>query len=111
MLETGRIIRNQVAYDSFEPADWGVLNDDSSDTSETVSNKDDKNTQSTVSSPETGRISDRSPPQRERNDYKGRQTGDIDCYKIYLRSMGKITLVTVIGLAVSHVVLSKMICS
>lgn len=108
MIEDGCITRNQVPYSAFDPSEWGVLEDD---------------TDSTGAASETAAASaaaeeDETPLRRaeidtEENTKKvenelSRQTGDIDCYKIYLKSLGlTVVIVTAILVAVS-VAIEKM---
>lgn len=92
MLDNGRIVRNQVAYSEFPPSEWGLDNDDEEDSGESIvdepSNDDEDNRNS--------------PPEAVKQRVEllaaleakkvqmdlTRQTGDIDCYKIYIKSMG-----------------------
>ncbi|KAJ3494502.1 hypothetical protein NLG97_g4037 [Lecanicillium saksenae] len=99
MIENGCIVRNQVAYDAFEPSEWGVLEED---------------TDSTDAISEVGmeRVKSEKPLRRAELDIEektkqvenelSRQTGDIDCYKIYLKSLGlSVVIVTAILVCVS----------
>lgn len=100
MIEDGCIVRNQVPYDSFEPSEWGVLEDDTDSTdaiSEVVAIE---------------RVQSEKPLHRAELDIEGktkevenelsRQTGDIDCYKIYLKSLGlSVVIITAILVCVS----------
>lgn len=107
MLDMGHITRNQAAYDSFEPSDWGVYpgvtdnNEDQPSGGDELSNKLSKRAK--MSGTE-------STAEKQNEEDMGRQTGDFDCYKIYFRSMGVMTLTMIVTLAVLHVVLSKMTC-
>lgn len=79
MLEDGRVLRNQVTYDSLEPSDWGVLGN-SSQTDD--GGGEDHN--ATKEQARADAIAESLPQEGELL----RQTGDTECYKIFLRSMG-----------------------
>lgn len=105
MLEEGRIVRRQVSYDSVEPSVWGILQNNS-DTSGAVSEAQDREplAKKTTEQPQNDNVSPMPKPEPDMS----RQTGDIDCYKIYINSMGW-TVLTIISIAtVAHVGLQKM---
>lgn len=103
MLQQGRVLHNQVPYDSVDPSEWGVLDSDS-DTSTTVSEPDEEMGE------EKARISHRevAGPARKTEADLSRQTGDFDCYKIYLRSIGMVTLAVLVVMSVAHIAMNKM---
>ncbi|KAH0598736.1 hypothetical protein MHUMG1_04040 [Metarhizium humberi] len=83
MLEKGKIVRNQVQYSAFDQQDWGINQD------ETESNDSSFEVDGNESSRHTKRReADRAQATRHAEAELSRQTGDIDCYKIYLKSMG-----------------------
>ncbi|XWX01630.1 hypothetical protein V2A60_009658 [Cordyceps javanica] len=99
MIEDGCIVRNQVPYNAFEPSEWGVLEDDSTSADG-------------VSETAVERVQSEKPLRRTELDIEektkqvenelSRQTGDIDCYKIYLKSLGlSVVIVTAILVCVS----------
>ncbi|ATY64240.1 ABC multidrug [Cordyceps militaris] len=98
MMEDGCIVRNQVPYSAFGPSDWGVLEDETDS--------------SVVFEDPVERVQFEKPLQRAELDIEkktkqveielSRQTGDIDCYKIYLNALGiSIVVITVILVCVS----------
>lgn len=99
MIEDGCIVRNQVPYDSFDPSEWGVLDEDTDSID-------------AVSDVPIERVKSEKPLRRAELDIEektkqveselSRQTGDIDCYKIYLKSLGmSVVVVTAILVCVS----------
>lgn len=101
MLEDGAIVRNQVKYSAYEPSEWGVT-DESSDSADSSS----EDSRSENGDKVKRREADRAESARKAEAELSRQTGDIDCYKIYLRSMGvtivPVTLVLVVIAVVSE---------
>ncbi|CAH0003934.1 unnamed protein product [Clonostachys byssicola] len=82
MLEVGRIVQNQVTYKSIELSLVDVLGKGKSKkSSETESSVQTVDVQKPAE-PETGL-----PILQDTKD-SGRQTGDIECYKIYIQSIG-----------------------
>ena len=80
MLDSGRIMRNQVSYNSFEPAAWGVLETDTQDSSsDKGSESDDESRKNTVAA---------SAALIEEQNSLSRALGDWQCYKIYAKSIG-----------------------
>jgi hypothetical protein len=102
MLEEGAIVRNQVKYSAFTPSEWGVTDDASG--SDTLS--DDSGSE--VAEKVKRREADRADEARKAEAELSRQTGDIDCYKIYLRSMGWTIVSVTLVLVIVSVVASKM---
>lgn len=93
MLDEGRIIRNQVSYDSIPPAEWGALESDSSS-----SDYEDEKLQDAKQEIQVPDVEQSLPMEVDLT----RQTGDLDCYKIYLNSLGKAFLSIVFSLAICH---------
>lgn len=82
MLEEGRIVQNQVTYKSIESSLVDVLGKGKSKKpSETESSMQTVDVQKPAE-PQT-----RLPMIQDTKD-SGRQTGDIECYKIYIQSIG-----------------------
>lgn len=106
MLEEGRIIRNQVTYDSLSPAEWGVLEKETEKVAhheEEVEEEDEQRKKITRQQSSAGTI-EKGPTEAD----MARQTGDTECYKIYLRSMGWKFLLSAFCLMVGHTVLEIM---
>lgn len=80
MLEDGRIVRNQVTYDSLSPSDWGAL------AQEQEQPEEDEEAKTLIKQQTRASQVGGSPLPHEAD--LTRQTGDADCYKIYLRSLG-----------------------
>lgn len=102
MLEEGSIVRNQVTYNSVEPSIWGVL---------------EANSEKRKDSAETGEEDIFEPLEKQQTlavqakkteEDLSRQTGDVECYKIYLRSMGNWVVVLLIVTVAIHVAIQKM---
>ncbi|CAM1501751.1 Fc.00g037350.m01.CDS01 [Cosmosporella sp. VM-42] len=102
LLEGGTIIRNQVTYDSVDPSVWGVLETDSNNGSD--SSKPDEQ----VSVKRLDQIEVPAGPGRKTEEDLSRQTGDIDSYKIYLRSMGLKVIIILLTAMVAHAGMQKM---
>ena len=79
VLDSGRIVRNQVTYQSLEPSDWGVLADET--------DADATHPGDVELIKQRVRVSETGEPVPQEGDLL-RQTGDTECYKIFLRSMG-----------------------
>ena len=79
MLEEGRIVRNQVAYDSFKPSDWGAL------TNGPDAPEADEEEEEAVK--RIGQLTNTTEETLQEHDV-ARQTGDWECYMIYFRSLG-----------------------
>lgn len=106
MLEEGRIVREQVSYDSVEPSVWGIL-ENNSDISVVVSEAEDREPlvkKKTAKQPPKDGISPMPKPEPDMS----RQTGDVECYKIYINSMGWTVLAVISIVTVVHVGLQKM---
>ncbi|OAQ99634.1 hypothetical protein LLEC1_06869 [Akanthomyces lecanii] len=99
MIQDGCIVRNQVSYNAFGPSEWGVLEEDSDSTDG-------------VSDVPVERVKSEKPLRRAELDIEektkqvenelSRQTGDLDCYKIYLKSLGmSVVIVTAVLVCVS----------
>ncbi|KAM5356681.1 hypothetical protein ACJ41O_003327 [Fusarium nematophilum] len=72
MLESGCIVRNQVPYGEAEPSVWGVLED-------TSRSQEDEAVPRALNAPDPASASAKAEVDL------ARQTGDKDCYKIYLQ--------------------------
>ncbi len=103
MLENGAIVRNQVKYSAFEPLQWGVT-DDSTDSADSSSEDSGSESGEKVKRREADRAESARKAERELS----RQTGDIDCYKIYLRSMGLTVVSVTMVLVVIAIVAEKL---
>lgn len=103
MLEDGAISRNQVEYAAFEPSEWGVIDDatDSTDSSSEDSGSDNGDKVNR-------READRAESARKAEAELSRQTGDIDCYRIYFRSLGWGVVVAALVLVAISQVTAKM---
>ena len=115
MLENGRIVRNQVSYDSVAPSEWGILEENMKvakcktatehDTTE-PGNEAGLTARSTAPAERVG------GPKPQVIDLQeiqlSRRTGDTECYKIYLRSMGWNVLVVLLVVSVVHAGIGKM---
>ncbi|KID73574.1 ABC transporter, transmembrane domain, type 1, partial [Metarhizium brunneum ARSEF 3297] len=95
-------VRNQVRFDSVDPSEWGILESDT-DSTATVSGSDEAALEPAKVSPEAA--ADLSP--KTEADL-GRQTGDLDCYRIYVRSLGTVAMVTLLVGSVLHTAMVKM---
>lgn len=105
MLENGSIIRNQVTYDSLTPADWGVLENPEAESplaSEEAENGAEQ--QSIVRRRSPSRPIELGLTEAD----MARQTGDSECYRIYLGSLGWKVVTTSLFLMVAHAVLEVM---
>lgn len=103
MLEEGRIIRNQVRYDSLTPAEWGALEKETERTDDLEDDMEKEERKITRRQSAVGSI-EQGPTEAD----MARQTGDTECYKIYLKSMGWKFLVSAFSLTVGHTVLEIM---
>lgn len=101
MLEKGRIVRNQVSYDSVEPSTWGVLESDSDGSRP---NAEDDAFAEKADKPFAKVIDEAAKVETDLS----RQTGDMECYTIYLKSMGWEVLTITLTLIVIHAGLTKM---
>lgn len=102
MLDQGAIARNQVTYDSVEPSVWGVLQEDLDQ------NKDPSSIDDEEPAKQSMMVEVPAGPGHKTEEDLSRQTGDTECYKIYIRSMGAKVLAVVFGIMVVHVAMSKM---
>lgn len=102
MLDQGTIIRNQVTYDSAEPSVWGVLEDNPDQKKDSSSIDDNEPTKQSVM------VEVPAGPGQKTEEDLSRQTGDTECYKIYIRSMGAKVLAVVFGVMVVNIAMSKM---
>jgi hypothetical protein len=86
MLDEGRIVREQVSYDSVEASAWGIL-ENNSDTSDTISDAEYRVVLAKRKTMKQPQENDSTPMAQPEPDMS-RQTGDVDCYKMYINSMG-----------------------
>ncbi|KAI9148264.1 ABC multidrug transporter B [Paramyrothecium foliicola] len=98
LLDAGRITRNQVSYGSVDPLIWGKIETSQKSAEDSIGDvPPDRHTKpSTLQAPLVTEA-----------DF-ARQTGDTDCYKIYLRSWGKRVIVAVLVLNVAGAVMDIM---
>ncbi|KEY65241.1 hypothetical protein S7711_08779 [Stachybotrys chartarum IBT 7711] len=106
MVEDGRLVHNQISYDSVEPHVWGVLESSITGSSASAEKADDKGPGDVFKAQEATLTAPLPLGQSEAE--LARQTGDVECYKLYLRSWSTVTLVVVLGLGAIQVVVSKM---
>lgn len=107
MLEDGIIVRNQVTYNSFEPSEWGVLEEDSDSTDATSETVEAAMAEESEKPLRRAEINTEENTKKIENELS-RQTGDIECYKIYLKSLGVTIVVVTIILVVVSVGIEKM---
>lgn len=108
-LENGCVIRNQVSYDSVPPAEWGVSDYESS--SETVPKVDDHDNDDDDEERTENPQSDEPTTEeitKQIEEELSRQTGDAECYKIYIKSMGVTIVVVSAFLLVFYAAMTKM---
>lgn len=79
MLEQGKIVRNQVSYDSCDQSEWGALAEDSRHTM-----NDEEGVALVKQQTHASMVEESSPKEEE----LARKTGDADCYRIYLETLG-----------------------
>lgn len=104
MLEDGRIIRNQVKYDSLTPAEWGAIEKKETEFSPEPEEDDEEEQKRIIRQQSTTRSVEHGPTEAD----MARQTGDVECYKIYLSSLGWRVLTVSFVLMVGHAVLEIM---
>ncbi|KJK85018.1 hypothetical protein H633G_11151 [Metarhizium anisopliae BRIP 53284] len=95
-------VRNQVRFDSVDPSEWGILESDT-DSTTTVSGSDEAGLEPAKVSQEAAVA----PSPKTEADLS-RQTGDLDCYRIYVRSLGTVAMVTLLVGSVLHTAMVKM---
>ncbi|KAK9440292.1 ABC transporter, transmembrane domain, type 1 [Metarhizium brunneum] len=95
-------VRNQVRFDSADPSEWGILESDT-DSTTTVSGSDEAALEPAKVSPEAA-----ADPSPKTEADLGRQTGDLDCYRIYVRSLGTVAMVMLLVGSVLHTAMVKM---
>lgn len=102
VLEEGRVSKGQVSYDSVEPSVWGVIENETknkaNETSEATKEAKDPSPIDLQTSEVTAKV--------EKD--LSRQTGDSECYTIYLKSLGRQVIAVLIVGTVLHAVLTKM---
>lgn len=101
-MDKGIVVHNQVTYGSVEPSVWGVLEADV-ENSKKSPEKDDQEPEQALSPVDSLTVQD-----RRMEESLTRSTGDFECYKIYLRSMGIGVVVVLIGSIACHVAIQKM---
>lgn len=104
MIEDGRIIRNQVTYGSLTPAEWGAIEKTETESSPEHEEEDEEEQKQIIRQQSTTRSVEHGPTEAD----MARQTGDIECYKIYLSSLGWRVLAISFVLMVGHAVLEIM---
>ncbi|KAJ6446792.1 ABC multidrug transporter [Purpureocillium lavendulum] len=105
LLHEGKVLRNQVPYDSVDPSEWGILDSDSdsydSEPEDRKVDKEEEELKAQLSRQEA------LPDQKTEADLS-RQTGDVECYKIYFKSLGPRVLAIFFTAGITHVVMQKM---
>lgn len=96
------IVQNQVRFDSVDPSEWGILESDT-DSTTTVSGSDEAGLEPAKVSEEVA-----ADPSRKTEADLSRQTGDLDCYRIYVRSLGTMAMVMLLVGSVLHTAMVKM---
>jgi hypothetical protein len=104
MLGDKTTVRNQVRFDSVDPSGWGILESDS-DSSTNASGYNEGTLEETPVKESAGVALD--PVQKTEADLS-RQTGDYDCYRIYVRSLGKMAISMLLIGSVVHTAMFKM---
>ncbi|KAM3516753.1 hypothetical protein NHJ13051_009617 [Beauveria bassiana] len=107
MLEGGCIVRNQVPYHAFAPSEWGVLEETIDVAFETAATTTTDSNQKSATPLRRAEINTEENT-REIETELSRQTGDIDCYKIYLRSLGWSVIIVTAILVTINAVTEKM---
>lgn len=102
MLEEGVIVRNQVTYDSVEPTVWGVLEADVTAQEELPETDEEESTKP------LNKVETLTAQARKTEEDLSRKTGDVECYKIYLRSMGLGAVAILVITVACHVAIQKM---
>ncbi|KHO00193.1 ABC transporter, transmembrane domain, type 1 [Metarhizium album ARSEF 1941] len=109
MLGDKTIVRNQIRFDSVEPLEWGISDSDSDTVTDSVN--------TIVSGSSEARLEratikmsheETASPARKTEADLSRQTGDLDCYRIYVRSLGKGAIVGLLIGSVLHTAMLKM---
>ncbi|EFY95497.2 ABC transporter, transmembrane domain, type 1 [Metarhizium robertsii ARSEF 23] len=95
-------VRNQVRFNSVDPSEWGILESDT-DSTTTVSGPDGAGLEPAKVSQEAA-----ADPSRKTEADLCRQTGDLDCYRIYVRSLGTVAMVMLLVGSVLHTAMVKM---
>jgi hypothetical protein len=101
MLETGRITHNQVSYESVEPSTWGAIQVSQE------SGVEDENSMRQSSGQVVNNPLQSQAPLVTETDF-ARQTGDTECYKIYLGSWGWRIVTVVLALSVANAAMEVM---
>ena len=104
MLDDGRIVHNQVSYSALDSSELGVLGSQSSSNTESESEQTDDEKPG-ASQPAT--VEPESLGAEAEADLS-RQTGDIECYKIYLSAFGPLLLFSFVGTLIAYAGFSKM---
>lgn len=104
MIEEGRIVHNQVTYDSLTPADWGVLESKGKEPSSDTVEEDVEEEQKITRQQSAARTMEKGLTEAD----MARLTGDTECYKIYLGSLGWKVLAVSFLLMGGHAVLEIM---
>jgi hypothetical protein len=104
MLGDKTTTRNQVRFDSVDASEWGILESDT-DSTTTISEADDEVLEKAAL--QATREAAARPTRKTESDLS-RQTGDFDCYRIYVRSLGKMAISMLLIGSVLHTAMVKM---
>lgn len=107
MLSDKTTIRNQVRFDSLDPSEWGIFESDT-DSTHTISEpeSDEKKSMAKIEVKVSPEAVDN--PARKTEADLSRQTGDFDCYRIYVRSLGKMAISMLLIGSILHTAMVKM---
>lgn len=100
MLDQGSVSRNQVPYDAFDASEWGISDDDKSQ-SDFDGGEEPREDFSQLEKSKTEEVT------KEIEAEISRQAGDTECYIIFFRAMGWKIAMLLIAFCVVGVVLEK----
>jgi ATP-binding cassette, subfamily C (CFTR/MRP), member 1 len=101
MIDAGKFIYNQVDFNSVDRSVWGVLKtEEKTEPGEEIKGGAEVEAEPT--------LHHHSPPDRTTEKDVARQAGDMDCYRIYFRSIGLIVFSTFLVLLFIQTGLSKL---
>ncbi|EFY89104.1 multidrug resistance protein MDR, putative [Metarhizium acridum CQMa 102] len=104
VLGDGTTVRNQVRFGSVDPSEWGILESDTDvDSTMTVCGSGEAGLEKVEVSQEAA-----ANPSPKTEAHLSRQTGDLDCYSIYVRSLGTMAMVMLLMGSVLHTAMVKM---
>jgi ATP-binding cassette subfamily C (CFTR/MRP) protein 1 len=101
MLDAGRVTLNQVSYGSVQPSTWGAIR-----ASREPGTADETSTMESSGQAASRPLQPQTPLVTEAD--LARQTGDTECYKIYLRSWGWRVVTIVLALSVANAAMEVM---